>query len=59
MDYIQYIIPVLALSALCAGWVVVQMIARKMKTKNHFDHLGTGGCTNCTCGGVEVCENEK
>jgi len=48
-----YIIPILALTALCAGWVVVQLIARKLKTKNHFDDLGKGECMTCTCGGAE------
>ncbi len=57
MEYINYIIPVLVLSVLCAGWVVVQIIARKMKTKNHFDDLGKGGCANCTCGGLD-CEED-
>ena len=57
----KYIIPILAVAALCAGWVVVQLLAKKMKTKNHFDNLsGEGSCMNCTCGGVEeVCTNEN
>lgn len=47
-----YIISILTLCALCAGWVLVQMLAKKMKTKNHFDHLNSA-CGHCTCGGVE------
>lgn len=57
-NYWQYIIPILCVAGLCAGWVVVQIIARKLKTKNHIDHLGQGDCINCTCGGVDECENE-
>ncbi len=54
-----YIIPILFVAFLCAGWVVVQIIAKKMKTKNHFDHLNSS-CGNCICGGVgEACENGK
>jgi len=54
----KYILPILLLSALCAGWVLVQVLARKMKTKNHFDDLNSGACTNCTCGGIQ-CEEEQ
>jgi len=49
---IQYIVPILLIGFLCAGWVVVQIIAKKMKTKNHFDHLNSD-CGHCTCGGVD------
>ena len=60
MEYLQYIIPVFVLAAMCAGWVIVQLVARKMKTKNHFDdlHAGDGTCINCNCGGIERCEDE-
>ena len=58
MEYFFYIIPVIALSALCAGWVVVQILAKRMKTKNHFDDLGNEGCINCTCGGLECEETD-
>ena len=47
-----YIIAILTLCALCAGWVLVQILAKKLKTKNHFDHLNSA-CGHCTCGGVE------
>jgi hypothetical protein len=50
---LQYIIPILLVSFLSAGWVVVQLIARKMKTKNHFDNLDSSSCGQCTCGGAE------
>ena len=52
MTTAQYIIPVISLAALCGGWVAVQLLARRMKTKNHFDHLNSS-CGHCTCGGVE------
>ncbi|MCP4456552.1 MAG: hypothetical protein GY816_00760 [Cytophagales bacterium] len=56
----QYIIPILFLVILTTGWVGVQLIAKKMKTKNHFDDLGGDGCMGCTCGGTgESCVNEK
>ncbi len=55
----KYLIVILFVGALCAGWVVVQIIAKKMKTKNHFDHLNSS-CGHCTCGGVEnICVNEN
>ena len=47
-EYIQYIIPVLAVTFLAAGWAAVQILAKKMHTKNHIDN--GGGC----CG---ACEN--
>jgi hypothetical protein len=50
---LEYIIPILFVSFLSAGWVVVQLIARKMKTKNHFDDLNSSSCTSCSCGGSE------
>ncbi|MBI4930530.1 MAG: hypothetical protein HY841_07195 [Bacteroidetes bacterium] len=45
-NYLEYILPVLALALLAAGWVVVQIIAKKMGTKNHFDY-GGGCCGDC------------
>lgn len=57
MNYLSYLIPILALAALCAGWVAVQFLARKMKTKNHFDNLDSSTCGNCTCGGISECED--
>ncbi|MFQ5335497.1 MAG: hypothetical protein ACE5DN_05425 [Flavobacteriales bacterium] len=50
----QYIIPVLIVTALSAGWVGVQLLARKAKTKNHMDHGGGG----CSCGGGS-CDNRE
>ncbi|MEK6616408.1 MAG: hypothetical protein AABZ32_09895 [Bacteroidota bacterium] len=45
-NYLEYILPVLAFALLVAGWVVVQLIAKKMGTKNHFDNAG-GCCGDC------------
>jgi len=56
MDYIEYIIPIVSVAVLCAAWVMVQLLAKKLKTKNHFDDLNDS-CGNCTCGGTEACEN--
>lgn len=55
---LQYIIAILSLSLLAAGWVGVQILARKMKTKNHFDNLNS--CGHCSCGGAEgTCHLDK
>ncbi|MBL7993972.1 hypothetical protein JNM05_01250 [bacterium] len=59
MEITQYIIGMLAASLLCAGWIGVQMIASKMKTKNLFDHRPTS-CSEFGCGsGGDVCEENK
>lgn len=57
MAYLTYLIPVLALAGLCAGWVGVQLLARKLKTKNHIDN-SSSTCGTCSCGGIEECDNE-
>ena len=54
-DLINIIIPILLTSALAAGWVVVQLIAKKMGTKNHMDNAGSCG-NGCSCQGGEACE---
>ncbi len=46
-EYAQYIIPILALTLVAGGWAGVQLLAKKMKTKNHIDQT-TGCCGNCT-----------
>ncbi len=46
----KYLIIILAVGVLCAGWVLVQILAKKLKTKNHFEHLNSS-CGGCTCGG--------
>jgi len=59
MDWLTLIIGALAMAALSAGWIGVQFLARKMKTKNHFDDLNGPGCSSCTCGGEEgTCVNK-
>ena len=47
-EFWQYIIPVLAFTALTGGWMAVQILAKKMKTKNHIDSSAgcCGACTN-------------
>jgi len=45
-DYIQYIIPILAITMVAGGWAGVQLLAKKMQTKNHIDQT-TGCCGNC------------
>ena len=54
---IKYLLIITFTAALCGGWIAVQVLARRMKTKNHFDHLNSA-CGHCTCGGVEnACTN--
>jgi hypothetical protein len=48
----KYLLIILGLGLLSAGWVAVQFLARRMKTKNHFDHLNSA-CGHCTCGGLD------
>lgn len=61
MEITQYIIGILGATCLASGWIGVQIIARKMKTKNHFDNMPSS-CSdlgrNCECGDSE-CRNEK
>jgi len=45
-EFTQYIIPILALTLIAGGWAGVQLLARKMQTKNHIDQT-TGCCGNC------------
>ena len=49
-NYLTYIVPVFAMAFLAAAWMAVQLLARKMKTKNHIEDFK--GC----CG---VCEKKK
>jgi len=48
---LEYIIPIIALTLLAAGWAAVQLLARKMETKNHIDNAGgcCGSCAGGTC----------
>lgn len=50
-----YLIPVLALTILAGFWVAVQLLARKVGTKNHIENAGECG-NGCTCMGVEHCK---
>lgn len=54
---LSYLIPVLALAGLSAGWVAVQILAKRLGTKNHFDDAGSCG-NGCSCGGG-VCRVEE
>ncbi len=58
MEYLQYIIGILSVVGLSVGWLGVQYLARKMKTKNHFDDLDASTCGSCNCGGLK-CVNDK
>jgi hypothetical protein len=46
MNLISHILPILALAALAAGWAAVQLLARKLGTKNHIEH-GKDCCGGC------------
>jgi len=50
----SFILPILGLTALCAGWVAVQILAKHLGTKNHIDNAGSCG-NGCNCGGG-ICE---
>ena len=55
----QIIIPVLVVTFLSAGWVAVQILARKIGTKNHIDNAGSCG-NGCTCmSGGTSCTNKS
>lgn len=56
-EFITFFIAIIGLALLCAGWVALQYLARKMKTKNHFDDLNSS-CGSCMCGGDGVCANK-
>lgn len=49
---LEYLIPIFALTFLAAGWAGVQLLARKMKTKNHIDN-NAGCCGSCSGGSCE------
>jgi hypothetical protein len=52
----QYLIPVFALTLLAAGWMLVQIIAKKMNIKNHIDE--TSGCCGA-CSEKKDCTNNS
>ncbi|HRW76568.1 MAG: hypothetical protein H6568_14085 [Lewinellaceae bacterium] len=56
-EWIQYFLPVLALTAVCAGWIGVQLLARRMGTKHHLGERKAGSCGGCGCQGQ--CELPK
>ena len=41
MEYLPHIISVLALAFLTAGWLAVQILARRIGTKNHFENANS------------------
>lgn len=53
-----YLLPILALTALTAGWMAVQLLAKRLGTKNHIDEF-KDGCGNCTCGGGGACQTKE
>ena len=55
-EILTYILPVLAITLLAAGWVGVQLLAKKMKTKNHID--GHSGCCGA-CEGKSECRRQE
>jgi hypothetical protein len=59
MDYLDYIIPILAVTLLSAGWAGIQLLARRLGTKNHIDQAGSCG-SGCTCSYMEdnVCHRQ-
>ena len=54
-EFLQYLIPVLALTVLAGGWMGVQLLAKKMQTKNHIDQTSCCGA----CEGKEACRKNE
>ncbi|MBF0287674.1 MAG: hypothetical protein HQM14_07630 [SAR324 cluster bacterium] len=46
MELLTHASAVLGLTLLCAGWVMVQLLARAVKTKNHLNYEKKG-CGHC------------
>ncbi|MDH5398025.1 MAG: hypothetical protein OEX02_07755 [Cyclobacteriaceae bacterium] len=57
MDIVNLIVPVVAVAVLAGGWAAVQVLAKRMGTKNHIEHGGACG-GKCTCMGGGSCERE-
>lgn len=55
-EILTYLIPVFAIAVLTAGWMGVQLLAKKMNTKNHIDH--SSSCCG-TCDNKDSCELKK
>lgn len=58
MSVLPYMLPILALAGLSAGWMAVQLLARHLGTKNHIEHGGSG-CGQCGCGEACVLQQEQ
>jgi hypothetical protein len=54
-NLIYHIIPILGLALLTAGWMGVQILARRMNVKNHIDH--PEGCCGA-CANRNTCSNK-
>lgn len=54
--YLMYIYPVFAFAMLTAGWMAVQLLARKIGTKNHIED--GGGCCGA-CEKKDTCSKDK
>ena len=55
---ITHLLAIFGMALLCAGWIGVQFLAKKMETKNHFDDLNSS-CGHCTCGGGAMACEQK
>ncbi|MCF8257138.1 MAG: hypothetical protein K9J06_06275 [Flavobacteriales bacterium] len=54
--YLEYLLPVIGLALLAGGWMAQQIIAKKMKVKNHIDR--TSGCCGA-CGDKAECSTDR
>ena len=52
---LQYLIPMLALGIVSAGWMGMQLWAKRNEVKNHIDH--EGGCCGA-CSNRETCDHK-
>ncbi len=57
MEILPYVIAILSFAFLCAGWVAIQLLAKKLGTKNHFDNAKSC-CGLCDYDDHEECPND-
>ena len=55
-NYLEYVLPVLAFALLAAGWMAMQLLAKKNGTKNLIDN-GGGCCGDCEK--KDTCSNSE
>lgn len=51
----KYLVAILSLALLAAGWMAVQILAKRLNVKNHIDQ--TSGCCGA-CSNKNSCEKQ-